>query len=137
MKIISINTNGIRAAARKGFFDWLQSIDPDIVCIQETKAQEHQLTDPMYCPQGFHCYYFDAEKKGYSGVALYSRKPPKQVITGLGWQVADTEGRYLQADFDNLTVVSLYLPSGSSGEHRQTIKYDFLSRFKAHLKGTW
>ena len=133
-KIISANVNGIRAAAKKGLFDWLKKQDADVVCIQETKAQEHQLTDEIFCPKGYHCYYFDAEKKGYSGVALYAKQKPDNVITGLGWEVADTEGRYIQADFGNLSVASLYMPSGSSKEERQAIKFDFMDRYMPHLK---
>ena len=88
-RIITCNTNGIRAAARKGFFDWLQTQQADVVCIQETKAQLHQLNDPIYTPEGYHCYYNDAEKKGYSGTALYSRVRPLNVITSLGWEPLD------------------------------------------------
>ena len=97
-KIISCNTNGIRAAARKGFFEWLQGERADVVCIQETKAQVHQLEDAVFSPAGYHCYYNDAVKKGYSGTALYSRVKPQKVTTSLGWDPADSEGRYLQAD---------------------------------------
>lgn len=139
MRVISVNVNGIRAASRKGFYEWLAKQDADFVCIQETKAQEHQLTDAIFCPEGFHCYYFDAQKPGYSGVALYSRYEPSSVKTGLGWEVADNEGRYIQADFDDqfekpLSIVSLYMPSGSSSEERQAVKFDFLDRFNTHLK---
>ena len=134
MKVITCNVNGIRAAARKGFFSWLQDEQADFVCIQETKAQISQLADAIFHPQGYHCYYHDAEKKGYSGVALYSRLKPKRVINTLGWGSADQEGRYLQADFDKFSVVSIYLPSGSSSEERQAVKFDFLDRLQPHLK---
>ncbi len=134
MKIISANLNGIRAAAKKGFFDWMQKEDPDVVCIQETKAQIDQLSDPVFAPEGYHRYFFDAEKKGYSGTAIYSKKEPDKVITGLGWDVADTEGRYIQADFGNLSVASLYLPSGSSKDERQVLKMEFLDRLEPMLK---
>ncbi|MBB72050.1 MAG: exodeoxyribonuclease III [Legionellales bacterium] len=133
MRIISVNLNGIRAAARKGFFDWLKTTQADVVCIQETKAQEHQLADPMYCPAGYHCYYFDAEKKGYSGVALYAKQEPKSVTTGLGWEIADSEGRYIEADFGKLCVASLYLPSGSSSDERQARKYEFMDYYYDYL----
>ena len=123
MRIITLNTNGIRAAARKGFFDWLDKQNADIVCIQETKAQRHQLEDPVFSPQGYHVYYHDAEKKGYSGVAIYTRQEPDRVQHGIGWEVMDIEGRWLGVDFGDLTVVSLYLPSGSSKEERQQVKY--------------
>lgn len=123
MRIITLNANGIRAAARKGFFDWLKKQKADVVCIQETKAQEWQLTDSMFKPQGYHCYYHDAEKKGYSGVAVYSLHKPDDVQIGLGIDAFDNEGRWLQVDLGNLSVTSLYLPSGTSGEERQNFKY--------------
>lgn len=133
-RVITANTNGIRSAAKKGFFDWLQTQQADVVCIQETKAQRDQLEHEMFCPQGYHCHYFDAEKKGYSGTALYSKQKPDRVISGLGWGSADTEGRYLQADFGKLSVVSLYLPSGSSSDAAQAKKFDFLDRYLPILK---
>jgi exodeoxyribonuclease-3 len=134
-KIITCNTNCIRAAARKGFFEWMQKQNPDVVCIQETKAQEHQLEDPVFHPQGYHCYYHDAIKKGYSGTALYCRVKPRKVTRKLGWEPLDGEGRYLQADFDKISVVSLYLPSGSSSEEGLAKKYRFMDAFFEHLKG--
>ena len=133
-KIITCNTNGIRAAARKGFFQWLQTEQADVVCIQETKAQVHQLEDPVFTPQGYHCYYNDAVKKGYSGTAIYSRVEPLRVITSLGWDPADSEGRYLQADYKDLSVISLYLPSGSSSDEAQERKYRFMDLFMEHLR---
>jgi exodeoxyribonuclease-3 len=134
MRIISVNVNGIRAAARKGFFAWLEQQDADVVCIQETKAQEHQLEDEIFCPAGFHCYYHDARKKGYSGVAIYSRQQPDKVHSGLGWEDVDSEGRYLQVDLGGLSVVSLYMPSGSSKEERQAFKYDLMERLMPVLQ---
>jgi exodeoxyribonuclease-3 len=134
MRIISLNANGIRAAARKGFFDWLPTTGADVVCIQETKAQEHQLGDAVFSPEGYHCYYFDAEKKGYSGVAVYARREPDAVIRGLGFDEFDREGRYIEARFGRLSVASLYLPSGSSSEERQAAKFRFLDQFMPHLR---
>lgn len=134
MRIITANANGIRAAAKKGFFEWLATQKADIVCIQETKAQIHNLQDEIFCPKGYHCYYHDALKKGYSGVAIYSKKKPDKIITGLGWDYADKEGRYIQADFGQLSVASLYLPSGSSAEERQVVKFDFMKRYSKCLK---
>ncbi len=136
MRIISVNTNGIRAAARKGFFDWLPRQDADVVCVQETKAQEHQLeNDAQFYPQGYSCFYEDAtSKKGYSGVALYSRREPDALIRGLGIPEFDAEGRYIEARFGNLSVVSLYLPSGSSSAERQLAKYRFLDGFLPILR---
>ena len=135
MKVISFNANGIRSAARKGFYDWLLLQKADFVCIQETKAQEHQLSaEALYCPADFYCEYYDAVKKGYSGVAIYARKKPLHVVKGLGFETCDTEGRYIQFDYPNLSVVSLYLPSGTSGDARQGVKFDFLERFAEHLR---
>lgn len=129
MRIITINTNGIRAAARKGFYDWLPKQQADFVCIQETKAQEWQLKDEMFKPAGYHCFYHDAEKKGYSGVALYCKYKPDEVIFGMDNPEFDKEGRYLEARFGNLSVVSLYMPSGSSKEERQQAKYRCMNHF--------
>ena len=134
MKVISFNANGIRAAGRRGFFEWLETTDADFVCIQETKAQIDQLqAEELYFPKNYHCEYYDAQKKGYSGVAIYARKKPTRVVKGLGFNYCDDEGRYIQFDYPNLSVVSLYLPSGTSGDGRQGVKYDFLDRFAKHL----
>ena len=134
MRVISINVNGIRAAHRKNFFIWLEKQDADIVCVQETKAQVEQLTEEIIKPKGYYSYFNDALKKGYSGVAIYSRIEPDKIIDKIGWREADDEGRYLQANFGKLSIVSLYLPSGSSSEERQIIKFDFLDRFMSVLK---
>lgn len=134
MRIISLNANGIRAAARKGFFDWLPAQNADVVCIQETKAQVHQLGDEIFRPSGYHCYYEDAQKKGYSGVAIYSRHEPKRIIRGFGNAEFDSEGRYLEVQLGCVNVVSLYLPSGSSGEIRQDFKFRCMDDFRAHLR---
>jgi exodeoxyribonuclease-3 len=132
--IVSCNTNGIRAAAKKGFFDWLNQQQPDVVCIQETKAQEAQLSDPVFTPAGYHCFYNDAVKKGYSGTALFSKAKPQRVITRLGWDPLDSEGRYTQADFKGLSVISLYMPSGTSSEAALEKKLRFMDDFMVHLK---
>jgi exodeoxyribonuclease-3 len=134
MRIISINLNGIRSAASKGFYEWLDRQDADIVCLQELKAQSGDLTGQMLAPQGYHGYFHYAEKKGYSGVAIYSRDRPQQVISGLGIAEFDAEGRYICADFSGFSVVSVYLPSGSSGEERQAVKFKFMAAFMPHLR---
>ncbi len=134
MRVMTLNCNGIRSAAKKGFFDWLATCDVDVVCLQETKAQRDQLTEAMFTPAGYHCFYFDAQKKGYSGTALFSRVAPDRVHRGLGFDIADEEGRYLQADFGSLSIASLYLPSGSSGEERQVRKWAFMEAFMTHMK---
>ena len=133
MRVISINVNGLRAAERKGFFSWLPKQDADVVCLQETRVQDAQLSERMRTPEGFEPFYRHAERPGYSGVAIYSRKPPTKVHTELGWNEADEEGRYLQLDFGRLSVVSLYLPSGSSSEARQAAKFRFMERFEDWL----
>jgi exodeoxyribonuclease-3 len=134
MRIITINVNGIRAAERKGFFRWLSRQRADVVCIQETKAQEHQLDNAMFYPKPFHCYYFDAVKKGYSGTAIFARQQPDKVTTGLGWQDCDDEGRWIRADFGKLSVVSFYLPSGSASEARQARKLRFMDHLMQELR---
>lgn len=133
MRIITLNANGIRSASRKGFFEWVETQNADILCIQETKAQEHQLQEASLGAHPFHAHYFDAQKPGYSGVALYTRREPDQLIRGLGWPDMDQEGRYIEAIFGDLSIVSLYLPSGSSSDERQIIKFGFLDRFLPFL----
>lgn len=134
MKVISFNANGIRASARNGFYEWLAVQDADFVCIQETKVQSHQLLpEELYYPSGYFCDYYDAQKKGYSGVAIYARQKPIRVVKGMGFDHCDHEGRYIQFDYPKLSVVSLYLPSGTSGEERQGVKYSFLEQFAKHL----
>jgi exodeoxyribonuclease-3 len=125
MRIVSFNANGIRSATEKGFFRWFAKQKADVLCLQETKAQEHQLTDKAFLPRGYRAWFRDATtKKGYSGVAIYANREPDEVRTALGWQAFDEEGRYLEARFGDLSVVSFYIPSGSSGELRQGFKFE-------------
>ncbi len=134
MKVITFNANGIRAAAKKGFYTWLASQEADFVCIQETKAQIQQLSDTeIFFPKTFHCEYFDAIKKGYSGVAIYAKQKPLKITRGLGFDSCDTEGRYIQFDYPTYSIISMYLPSGTSGDQRQLVKYEFLDRLRDHL----
>jgi exodeoxyribonuclease-3 len=133
-RIITCNLNGIRAAARKGFFQWMHAQNPDIVCLQETKAQEHQLPPEALDLSDFSTAFVDAQKKGYSGVAIYSRRKPERIVRGLDIEEYDAEGRFVRMDFeDGLSVASLYVPSGTSGPARQEVKYAFLDRFIAQL----
>jgi exodeoxyribonuclease-3 len=134
MKIITLNVNGIRSAARKGVFRWMARTRADVVCIQELKAQAGDLDDVMRAPGAFRGYFHHAEKKGYSGVGLYCRREPDRVVEGVGNRETDSEGRYLRADFGRLSVISLYLPSGSAGAHRQASKFRFMAFFLPHLK---
>jgi exodeoxyribonuclease-3 len=133
LRIVALNFNGIRSAATKGFFDWLATQDADIVCVQELKAQETDLTDALRSPMGYQGWFHCAEKKGYSGVGIYARRPPDRVEAGIGNDEFDAEGRYLRADWGNLSVVSLYLPSGSSSPERQEAKFRFMAEFFPHL----
>lgn len=134
MRIITANLNGIRSASSKGFFEWMKRQQADVVCVQEVKAQEADLSPALLNPGGFHGYFSLAEKKGYAGVGLYCRREPDTVHRGFGSHEHDGEGRYIQADFGKLSVVSLYLPSGSAGAHRQESKYRFLGLFYPQLK---
>ncbi len=139
MRIITANLNGIRSAANKGFFAWLQTQEADVVCLQEVKAQAADMTAEMLAPAGYHGYFHYAEKKGYSGVGIYCKQKPDAVIEGLthfnqNMADIDSEGRYLEARFGNLSVISLYLPSGSSGEERQAFKFSVLARIMPHLE---
>ncbi len=134
MKIISLNLNGIRSATNKGVQAWLKKQDADVVCMQEIKAQAADMTAEMHNPEGYCGNFHYAEKKGYSGVGIYSKLKPDKVIEGLGIVDIDSEGRYLECQFGNLSVISLYLPSGSSGEERQTFKFSVMMRFMLHLK---
>ncbi|HEX21858.1 MAG TPA: exodeoxyribonuclease III [Chromatiales bacterium] len=134
MRVISLNVNGLRAAASKGLFSWLRRQRADVICLQEIRAHRAQISAPDYRLGGFEEFHAEAQKKGYAGVALYTRIRPDRVHRGFGWAEADGEGRYLQADFGDLSVVSLYAPSGSSGAHRQAAKFRFMKRFGAHLR---
>jgi exodeoxyribonuclease III len=134
VRVITLNVNGIRSAAKKGVFHWLAGQRAEVICLQETKAQEHQLDGHGVELPGYTAHFFDAKKPGYAGVALYSRSKPDAVIRGFGVPEFDDEGRYLEACFGDLAVVSLYLPSGSAGPHRQASKFRFLDAFLPHLK---
>lgn len=134
MKIIALNTNGIRAAAKKGVFDWLKKEQADVVCIQETKAQIDQLPPADFIPKGHHFFQADAIKKGYSGVSVYCKRQPESVKYGIGFPEFDSEGRWLEVEFDDLIVISLYLPSGSAKEERQAFKYVCMERLEPEFK---
>ncbi len=134
LRVVTINVNGIRASANKGLFTWVKHQRPDVICMQEVKAHQHQLADPVFYPPGYHYYYFTAEKKGYSSVAIYTRAQPDRIINGLGWSCADDEGRYIQVDFGKLSIASIYLPSGSSGDERQALKYEFMQHYEKRLR---
>ena len=132
-KIVSANLNGIRSAAKKGFFDWLQKEAPDFVCVQELKAQAADMTEDFLAPAGYVGHFHYAQKKGYSGVGVYSRRQPDSVRIGFGNTEFDDEGRYVECDYGDLTVISLYAPSGSSSDERQQAKFRFMEVFLPHL----
>lgn len=129
MKIITYNVNGIRAALGKGFIQWLAAAAPDVLCLQETKAQPEQIPEEEFRALGYDCYWHSAEKKGYSGVGILTRTRPDQVITGMGMPEYDREGRFIRADFGSLSVVSVYHPSGTTGEERQDFKMEWLEDY--------
>jgi len=133
LRIITLNLNGIRSAVSKGMFEWLKQQQADVVCLQELKAQHSNLDSERFTLDGYRNMFHCARKKGYSGIGIYSRLAPGRVVEGFGVDEFDAEGRYLQADFGNLSVVSLYLPSGSSSEDRQQAKFRFMEVFRPKL----
>lgn len=133
MKVISYNLNGIRSALSKGLLDWLKTERPDVFCIQESKAQPEQVDTLAFAELGYHAYLHSAEKKGYSGVGIFSLQEPDQIVVGMGIDRYDREGRVLRADFGDLTVVCVYVPSGTTGGLRQEYKMDFLDAFLGYL----
>jgi exodeoxyribonuclease-3 len=136
LRIITLNLNGIRSAWNKGVYRWLIAQNADVVCFQELKARHEDLLAEMQAPEGFHAYYHVADKKGYSGVGLWCRSKPERIVEGVGGPGAaefDAEGRFLRADFGRLSVISLYLPSGSSSPERQEAKFRFMELFYPHL----
>ncbi|MFA5522178.1 MAG: exodeoxyribonuclease III [Castellaniella sp.] len=134
LSIITANLNGIRSAVNKGFLDWLAHQDADFVCLQELKAQEANLSPEMRRPHDLQGYFHYAERKGYSGVGIYTRHEPDDVIVGVGVPEIDAEGRYLELCYPGFSVISVYLPSGSSGDHRQAVKFEFMDYFQGHLQ---
>jgi exodeoxyribonuclease-3 len=133
MKIISYNVNGIRAALSKNFREWLQAENPDVLCLQETKAQPDQVDTMLFAEMGYTSYLHSAEKKGYSGVAILSKQAPDRVVVGMNNLIFDAEGRVIRADFGDLSIVCVYIPSGSSGDERQAFKMKFLAAFEPFI----
>ena len=133
MKIISYNVNGIRAAITKGFIDWLQSANPDVICLQEIKATEDQIPSDEITTAGYpYQYYFSAQKKGYSGVAILCKTQPKNIVFGTGIESMDFEGRNVRVDFENLSVMSMYLPSGTNNE-RLGYKFRYMDEIQDYI----
>ncbi len=133
-RIISYNVNGIRAAEKKGWSDWAKASNADIICLQEVKANLDQVNLDIFTELGYHYYWYPAQKKGYSGVAILTKEKPKHIEYGCGIQAYDDEGRILRADFEGYSVISVYIPSGSSGELRQSFKMQFLEDFFGYVK---
>jgi exodeoxyribonuclease-3 len=133
IKIISYNVNGIRAAIRKGFLEWLKTANPDVVCIQETKAKKEQLDLDIFTNAGYHNYWHSADKKGYSGVAILSKTKPNHIEFGCPIDNNDQEGRVIRADFPQYSLISVYVPSGSSKEERQSFKMNWLAQFGEYI----
>ena len=129
MKIVSYNLNGIRSAMGKGLLNWLRTENPDVFCIQESKAQPEQIDTLSMQELGYHSYIHSAEKKGYSGVCIFSKQVPDRVVAGMGISAYDSEGRVLRADFGDITIVCVYIPSGTTGDARQAVKMQFLEDF--------
>ncbi|MBT8196635.1 MAG: exodeoxyribonuclease III [Bacteroidia bacterium] len=133
-KIITYNVNGIRAAINKGFIDWIKNVNPDVICLQEIKANPEQFDTGLFENLGYQHYWYPAEKKGYSGVALLSKDEPDNVVYGCGIKKYDSEGRVIQADFGDTSIMSVYMPSGSSGDERQAFKMKWLTDFNKYIK---
>ena len=131
MKIITYNVNGIRAAVRKGLFEWLKAADPDVLLLQETKAHQEQLDVNIFEETGYHDYWFSAQKKGYSGVAVLTKKEPDNVVHGTGIKYMDFEGRNIRVDFGDLSIMSMYLPSGTNSD-RLDLKLKYMADFQAY-----
>ncbi|HSF46613.1 MAG TPA: exodeoxyribonuclease III, partial [Chitinophagaceae bacterium] len=134
MRIISYNVNGIRSATKKGFLDWLKTDPADIICVQETKATRDDFNYAAVNELGYNDYWFSAQKKGYSGVAVFTKIKPDNIIVGNGHNLSDDEGRVIQLDFGDTKLINAYFPSGTSGEHRQSFKYEWLDEFFTFLK---
>ncbi len=137
MKVISYNINGIRAAIKKGLIQWIKKIDADVLCFQEIKANLDQFDEKRFISLGYNCYWNSAQKKGYSGVAILCKKKPNKVIYGMNDSQIDLEGRVLKIEYDNLSIYSVYFPSGSSGELRQKFKIRFLNKFMEFIKQSY
>lgn len=134
MQIISFNCNGIRSSLRKGFFEWLKKVNPDILCLQETKAYPHQMQLDDWKNLGYHDFHHTAKKPGYSSVSIFTKILPKKVITGINHPFFDEEGRSIALEFSNFLIWNVYFPSGTSGEERQSLKMEFLNYFLPYSK---
>ncbi|MEO8584175.1 MAG: exodeoxyribonuclease III, partial [Flavitalea sp.] len=134
MRVISYNVNGIRAAINKGFIEWLKTDPADVICLQETKATRENIDFKIINDLGYHDYWYSAQKKGYSGVAVFTKRKPDNILYGNGHKVSDDEGRIVQLDFGDIRLINAYFPSGTSGDLRQGFKYEWLEQFYLFLE---
>ena len=134
MQIVSYNVNGIRAAIKKGLIEWLENAAVDVLCVQETKASPEDIDISIFTSLGYHVAWYPAQKKGYSGVAIFSKKKPDNIVYGNGYEMSDAEGRVVRVDIGDLTIVNAYFPSGTSGEERQAYKYQWLNEFYTYIQ---
>lgn len=136
MRVMTLNVQGIQQAAEKGFFDWMVEQDADVVCLQDIRAKEYELDDAVFHPEGYFAYFFDAFEDNYSGVALYCKTPPKAIMTGLGFEQCDFHGRYIQADYDTVSIASMSIPQGDSSDSAQSQKFHYLEEMMGVLQKT-
>ncbi|WP_210397240.1 exodeoxyribonuclease III [Motiliproteus sediminis] len=136
MRVITLNVQGIKEAAEKGLFDWMIAEDADVYCLQDLRAKEYELDDALYHPNGYYPYFFDAFEDGYSGVAIYCKQPPKAIMTGLGFEECDFHGRFIQADYDKVSIASMVIPSGLKDDAAQSQKFHYMENVLGHLKKT-
>lgn len=136
MRVMTLNVQGIKQAAEKGFFDWMVEQDADVVCLQDLRAKEYELDDEIYHPEGYYPYFFDAFEDGYSGVAIYCKTPPKAIMTGLGFEQCDFHGRYIQADYDSVSIACLSIPEGTSSDEAQSQKFHYLEEMMSVFQKT-
>ena len=134
MKVLTLNVCGIRASQKKGLFKWLIKVKPDLICLQEVRALEEQISSDDFNISGYKRYMSVAEKKGYSGVCIYTKETPKNINESFGSKLFTNEGRFIELELNKLNIISIYFPSGSSGETRQELKYQFMSKFESYLK---
>jgi len=136
MRVITLNVQGIKEAAERGLFDWMVAQDADVYCLQDLRAKEYELDDALYHPNGYYPYFFDAFEDNYGGVAIYCKTPPKAIMTGLGFEQCDAHGRFIQADYDKVSIASMLIPSGLKDDEAQSQKFHYMENVLGHLKKT-
>jgi exodeoxyribonuclease III len=136
MRIMTLNVEGLRQASERGFFDWMIQQNADVICLQDMREKDGQMDVSLFRPTGYHAYFFDAFEDSHGGVAIYCKQPPKAIITGMGFSGCDSEGRFIQADFNKVSVVSLFVPSATGNADKQQEKNEFMDQLMAHLRKT-